>query len=73
VRSVDELRMNWNPIRATIYERIDERCDEQNLRTIEIFMQSIERDVLHFEEVNKDKIWINYKILENYVNDLYVK
>ena len=53
--------------------RLSQGCDESNKRTVEIFVEGIERDIFNFEEFQKDKIWINYKILENYVNDLYVK
>ena len=53
--------------------RIAPVCDEANLRTVEIFMEGLERDLADFEEFQKDKIWINYNILESYVNDLYVK
>lgn len=36
-------------------------------------MQALDRDILNVDELQRDKVWINYKILENYVNEVYTK
>lgn len=49
------------------------KWDDSNQKTIEIFMQALDRDLLNVDEMQRDKVWINYKILENYVNEVYTK
>lgn len=56
-----------------ILANLHTRWDEANQRTIEIFIEALDRDIATSEEMQRDKVWINYKILENYVNELYTK
>jgi predicted secreted Zn-dependent protease len=50
---------------------LDPIWDEKSQRTVEIFMDNLERDIFNSEEHHENKIWINYKILEKLVNDLF--
>ena len=71
VKSLPDLLNNWKAIQAQIVERLDSIWDENNQKIVEIFFSSLERDIVNYDEMQKDKIWINYKILENYVNEVY--
>jgi hypothetical protein len=73
VTSLETLIVKWPSIKFMILANLHTRWDESNQRTIEIFIEALDRDLLTSEDLQRDKIWINYKILENYVNELYTK
>jgi hypothetical protein len=72
-RTLDELIVKWQGIKLMILANLHTRWDESNQRTIEIFIEALDRDLVTSEDMQRDKVWINYKILENYVNELYTK
>lgn len=73
MKTIEELVINWQTIKLTMLAHLHTKWDDSNQKTIEIFMQALDRDLLNVDEMQRDKVWINYKILENYVNEVYTK
>lgn len=73
MKTLESLIGEWKNIKVMIYELLHTRCDESDRRIVEIFIETLDRDLINNEKLKRDKVWIMYKILESYVNELYTK